>query len=217
MPQWGRYVEAFSYGAPKIRMRSGLVRSYGFASLKADDPTAAEVGITLSRENQGKGFASEALRKVLMIMFDEIRVERIEAVTDSRNLGSIALLRRMGMTQDKTEQTWFKGSVRPGLEVRRFSPDNPVMASTLYMVVEHFKDAAAIYRRFRERGRMAPDGLTYVSSWVDEKLERCYQLMETQDRALLDQWMANWSDLTDFEVYLVITSKEAAERMMSRT
>jgi len=80
-----------------------------------------------------------------------------------------------------------------------------------------FKDAAAIYRRFRERGRMAPDGLTYVSSWVDEKLERCYQLMETQDRALLDQWMANWSDLTDFEVYPVITSKEAAERMMSRT
>src|SRR5882762_7112758 len=62
---------------------------------------------------------------------------------------------------------------------------------------------------------MAPDGLTYVSSWVDEKLERCYQLMETQDRALLDQWMANWSDLTDFEVYPVITSKEAAERMMS--
>jgi hypothetical protein len=84
------------------------------------------------------------------------------------------------------------------------------------MVVEHFKnnDAVPIYRRFREKGRMAPERLGYVSSWVDEKLERCYQLMETEDRALLDQWMANWSDLTDFEVYPVITSAEAAERVL---
>ncbi len=108
--------------------------------------------------------------------------------------------RRAGFFLESPANGWTSKPFRPGLEVRRFSPDNPVMASTLYMVVEHFKDAAAIYRRFRERGRMAPDGLTYVSSWVDEKLERCYQLMETQDRALLDQWMANWSDLTDFIV-----------------
>lgn len=83
------------------------------------------------------------------------------------------------------------------------------------MVVEHFKnrDAAAVYRRFRERGRMAPEGLVYVSSWVDEKLEGCYQLMETHDRKLLDEWMVNWNDLVDFEVHVVITSKEATERM----
>ncbi len=60
---------------------------------------------------------------------------------------------------------------------------------------------------------MAPDGLTYVSSWVDDKLRRCYQLMETDDPQLLDQWMANWRDLVDFEVIPVITSKEAAERI----
>jgi hypothetical protein len=84
------------------------------------------------------------------------------------------------------------------------------------MVVEHFKDAPAIYRRFRERGRMAPEGLHYVSSWVDEKIERCYQLMETDDRRLLDEWMANWTDLTDFEVHPVISSKEAAEKMAER-
>ena len=90
--------------------------------------------------------------------------------------------------------------------------------STLYMVVELFKnqDAVAVYRRFRDRGRLAPEGLRYVSSWVDEKLERCYQLMETDDRRLLDQWMANWSDLTDFEVYPVVSSKEAAERIAPR-
>jgi hypothetical protein len=85
----------------------------------------------------------------------------------------------------------------------------------LYMVVEHFKggDAAPVYRRFRERGRMAPEGLRYVSSWVDDKLARCYQVMETNDQGLLDEWMANWSDLIDFEVHCVITSKEAAEKI----
>ena len=80
---------------------------------------------------------------------------------------------------------------------------------------EHFRDgdAARVYRRFRDHGRLAPEGLTYVSSWVDEKLERCYQLMETEDRRLLDQWMASWSDIVDFEVHAVISSAEAAERL----
>jgi hypothetical protein len=89
------------------------------------------------------------------------------------------------------------------------------MPKTLYMVVEHFKnrDAVPVYRRFRDYGRMVPEGLVYVSSWVDHKLERCYQVMETHDRALLDEWMANWSDLVDFEVYPVVTSKEAAEKI----
>lgn len=92
------------------------------------------------------------------------------------------------------------------------------MARSLYMVVERFKnkDAVTVYRRFRDNGRLAPEGLLYISSWVDEKLERCYQLMETHDRALLDQWMANWSDLVDFEVHPVITSKEAAEKIGPR-
>jgi hypothetical protein len=87
-----------------------------------------------------------------------------------------------------------------------------------YMVIETFRngDAIPVYRRFREHGRMAPDGVTYVSSWVDERLERCYQVMETGDRALLDEWMLNWRDIVDFEVYPVMTSKEAAERIAPR-
>ena len=86
---------------------------------------------------------------------------------------------------------------------------------SLYMVVEHFKNADAIpvYRRFREKGRLAPAGLSYVSSWVTHELDRCYQLMQTEDPALLDQWMANWNDLVDFEVYPVITSQEAAQKI----
>ena len=89
------------------------------------------------------------------------------------------------------------------------------MPTTLYMLVEHFKnkDAVSVYRRFRDRGRMVPEGVVYVSSWVDQHLERCYQLMETDDRLLLDKWIANWSDLIDFEVYPVVTSKEAFERI----
>jgi len=85
------------------------------------------------------------------------------------------------------------------------------------MVIENFKngDAAPVYRRFRDHGRLAP-GLSYVSSWVNDNLDRCYQLMETEDRALLDQWMANWSDLVDFEVHPVISSKEAAEKIALR-
>jgi hypothetical protein len=90
--------------------------------------------------------------------------------------------------------------------------------TTLYMVVEHFrnKDAVAVYRRFRDSGRMAPEGLIYVSSWVDDKFERCYQLMETHDRSLLDEWMANWSDLVEFEVHAVVSSKRAAELIAPR-
>ena len=85
----------------------------------------------------------------------------------------------------------------------------------LYMIVEHFlnDDPVPVYRRFRDRGRLAPEGLHYVSSWVDEKLERCFQLMETDDPELIDQWMYGWRDVAEFEVYPVITSKEAAERV----
>jgi hypothetical protein len=85
----------------------------------------------------------------------------------------------------------------------------------LYMIVERFRNADAIpvYRRFRAQGRLAPEGLTYVSSWVTDDLSTCYQVMETSDRALLDTWIGRWSDLVDIDVHQVITSKEASERV----
>ena len=88
----------------------------------------------------------------------------------------------------------------------------------LYMIIENFKnrDAVPVYRRFRDRGRLAPPGLQYISSWVDENLERCFQLMETEDRKLIDEWIANWDDLVEFEVYPVISSNEAAEKVERR-
>lgn len=88
----------------------------------------------------------------------------------------------------------------------------------LYMIIEHFRDgdAVPVYRRFRERGRMAPDGLRYVSSWVTEDYRRCFQVMECDDPALLEQWMSNWRDLTDFEVIPVNTSADAAAAIAPR-
>ena len=85
----------------------------------------------------------------------------------------------------------------------------------LYMIVEHFRngDPVPVYRRFRQHGRLAPAGLVYVSSWVDEKLERCFQLMEADNVEYINEWIANWNDIVDFEVYPVITSAEAAERV----
>ena len=82
----------------------------------------------------------------------------------------------------------------------------------LFMVIEHYRRGRApeIYQRFRERGRMAPAGLRYVASWVDLKVERCFQVMETDDEALFRQWTANWDDLIDFEIVPVRTSAEAA-------
>ena len=86
------------------------------------------------------------------------------------------------------------------------------------MIIERFKDQDPIpvYRRFRERGRLAPEGLQYISSWVDDKLETCFQVMETVDRKLLEEWISNWSDIVEFEVYPVITSNQATQQISTR-
>lgn len=82
----------------------------------------------------------------------------------------------------------------------------------LFMVIEHFRPGRVrdVYQRFRERGRMAPEGVRYISSWVDTGFERCFQLMDVEHEALLREWMSNWDDLIDFEVAAVRTSEEAA-------
>jgi len=86
----------------------------------------------------------------------------------------------------------------------------------LYMIVETFRgDPAAVYRRFRERGRMAPDGLRYVNSWVTADFKRCYQVMECDDARLLDAWMEQWQDLVAFDVVPVVTSAEASRAIDS--
>jgi hypothetical protein len=92
------------------------------------------------------------------------------------------------------------------------------MTTSLYMVIEKFRggDPVPVYRRFRERGRMAPEGLRYVSSWVTTDFGCCYQLMETDDVALFDSWIANWKDLADIDVIPVVTSAQAVEALAPR-
>ena len=85
------------------------------------------------------------------------------------------------------------------------------------MVVERFQDASAIYARFRERGRMMPDGLEYISSWIAQDRETCWQLMRTEDPTLFELWMKNWRDLMDFDVVPVHTSAEVVEAMWTST
>jgi hypothetical protein len=88
----------------------------------------------------------------------------------------------------------------------------------LFMIIEDFVggDPVPVYRRLRERGRQAPEGLRYVTSWVTADLTRCYQVMECEERALLDEWMSRWADLVRFEVVPVVSSAEAASAVAPR-
>lgn len=83
----------------------------------------------------------------------------------------------------------------------------------LFMIIEHFKpgQAPAIYRRFRDRGRMMPEGVRYVSSWIDLDFQRCFQVMEAESAHDLKGWTSKWQDLIDFEIIAVRTSADAAE------
>ena len=86
------------------------------------------------------------------------------------------------------------------------------------MIIEHFRDgdAGPVYRRFRDKGRLLPEGLTYIDSWVSADLGRCFQVMECDDAALLRRWTAAWSDLVEFEIVPVVTGTEAAEILAGR-
>ena len=83
----------------------------------------------------------------------------------------------------------------------------------LFMVIEKFKNrnARAVYNRSREKGRMVPEGLKYVDSWVEANFDRCFQLMECDDPRLFQHWVIQWQDLVDFEIVPVVPSKQTME------
>ena len=85
----------------------------------------------------------------------------------------------------------------------------------LFMVIERFKnrDAVPVYRRAQTQGRITPDGLKYVGSWVEANFDRCFQLMECDDAGLFQQWVLAWRDLIEFEIVPVVPSKETLENV----
>jgi Protein of unknown function (DUF3303) len=87
----------------------------------------------------------------------------------------------------------------------------------LYMIIEKFhpEKVKALYKRFDEKGRMMPAGVNYINSWIDEPVSTCYQVMESDSRDKIDEWISHWSDLADFEVILVITSAKAKEKVFA--
>lgn len=86
----------------------------------------------------------------------------------------------------------------------------------MFMVIERFRDqnGKAVYQRFREKGRLVPEGLTFVGSWIEASLDRCFQLMECDDVTLLQRFVSEWSDLVAFEIVPVVPGKETAAALM---
>ena len=84
-----------------------------------------------------------------------------------------------------------------------------------YMIIERFKPGKlkAMYQRFDEKGRMLPEGLHYINSWVDEKITVCYQVMESDSTEKINEWIGKWNDLVDFEVIPVIASLQAKRKV----
>jgi len=85
-----------------------------------------------------------------------------------------------------------------------------------YMIIEKFdsKKVKALYERFDEKGRMLPNGVQYINSWIDEKVETCFQLMESDSLEKIEEWISNWDDLADFEIFPVIDSAKAKAKVL---
>ena len=78
----------------------------------------------------------------------------------------------------------------------------------LFMIIERFRDLERMAERFKDKGRMLPEGLTYQASWIEPSGARCFQLMETENKYRLQAWISRWDDLVEFEINPVLTSAD---------
>lgn len=87
-----------------------------------------------------------------------------------------------------------------------------------YLVIENYKSGKTklIYERFKKKGRMLPDGVEYENSWVEENLQKCYQIMKSENIEKLNEWISNWKDLVDFEVKRVLTTDQVNNRLNNK-
>lgn len=83
----------------------------------------------------------------------------------------------------------------------------------LFMVIERFAPGTVptIYRKLRDEGRAAPEGLRYIGSWIEANFARCFQLMECDDARLLQEWVLGWGELAHVEIVPVVPSAETQE------
>ena len=90
------------------------------------------------------------------------------------------------------------------------------MGNNRYMIIEKYRPEKirALYARFAEKGRMLPNGVRYVDSWIDKDVQTCYQLMEAKTEVKLKEWISHWDDLVDFEIVQVISSQEAKAKVL---
>jgi hypothetical protein len=87
----------------------------------------------------------------------------------------------------------------------------------LYLIIEHFHPGKVkeLYKRFEEKGRLMPEGVEYINSWIDEHVRTCYQIIESYFREKIEEWVNLWNDLADFEIIPVITSAEAKDLVLT--
>ena len=87
-----------------------------------------------------------------------------------------------------------------------------------YMIIERFYQhkIKQLYQRFAEQGRMLPDGVNYINSWINEDITTCYQLMESESIEKIYEWISKWNDLADFEIIPVISSAEAKAKVFAK-
>jgi hypothetical protein len=96
--------------------------------------------------------------------------------------------------------------------------NNRKITSMQYMIIERFHPGKAneLYKRFEAQGRMLPERVEYINSWINEEVSVCYQLMESASEEKLKEWISHWSDLADFDVIPVITSAEAKAKVFTK-
>ena len=89
----------------------------------------------------------------------------------------------------------------------------------LFMIIERFHSGKVkdLYKRFDEKGRMLPEGVTYINSWINEEVTLCYQVMESDNEEKIHEWIAKWNDLADFTIIPVITSAQAKEKVFAKS
>lgn len=87
-----------------------------------------------------------------------------------------------------------------------------------YMIIEKFypEKIKSLYQRFAEEGRLLPEGVEFIDSWINEDVTLCFQLMKSESREKLEEWISNWEGYAEFEIIPVISSETAKQKVFAK-